>query len=239
MNLKKTPPQNCRSVDSESSRTIHATNAPLRRWHVGVRASVCGLGLDFSRCADRWLQKMMEEKGSRKTPSSAARRPPLLRIALGNRTPPSCNSAKAESTGTSHAANTPLRWRRVGVRAFVVMVLLYFLAWFGFGGLEGRKRKKAMSRRLRRRRVLHMCHPSVANLMMFMLQIMLFYNVMDFGTGNRTPPSCSLAKAESIGASNAANAPLRRRCIGVRAFVVMVLLYFSAWIGVGVLRFES
>ncbi|KAJ8446356.1 hypothetical protein Cgig2_005887 [Carnegiea gigantea] len=147
-------------------------------------------------------------------------------------------SVKAESTGASHAANAPLRQRRVGVRAFIVIVLLYFLAWFGFGGLEGRRRKKAVSRHLRQRHVLHMRHPSVADLMMLMLQI------MDSGTGNcmglqdsdsfmaliKAPIS---GKAESTSASHAANAPLRRRCVGVRAFVVMVLLYFPAWIGFG------
>ncbi|KAJ8432906.1 hypothetical protein Cgig2_004580 [Carnegiea gigantea] len=153
MNLKKTPPQSCRSVDDESNRTIHAANAPLRRWRVGIHASVCGLGLDFSAS--------------------------IAQI--------------AESTGTSYAANAPLRRRRVGVRAFVVMVLLYFSSWFRFGGLEGRRRKKAVSRRLHWRS----------------------------------------SKSESIGPSHATNAPLRRKRVGVHAFVVMVLLYFSAWIGFG------
>ncbi|KAJ8434814.1 hypothetical protein Cgig2_033536 [Carnegiea gigantea] len=147
MNVKKTSPQSCRSTNGESSRTIHVTNVPLRRWPMGLRTSVCGLGLDFS--------VSVVQIG----------RPPPSRIPLGNRTPPTCSSVKAESTGASHAANAPLRRRRVSVRAFVVMVLLYFLAWFGFGGLEGRRRKKAVSRRLRRRGVLYIRHSSITDLM--------------------------------------------------------------------------
>ncbi|KAJ8435133.1 hypothetical protein Cgig2_018961 [Carnegiea gigantea] len=147
--LKTIPLPSCRSIDCESSGTIQAANAPLSRRRMGVRAAVLGMRVD-----------MMDEEGSRKTPSSAARvvhAPPFHggSDGFGNRTPPS---------GASHAANAPLRRRHVGVCAFVVLVL-YSPTWIGFRGLEGRRRKKAVSRLIRQRRVLNTRHPSVADLM--------------------------------------------------------------------------
>ncbi|KAJ8447020.1 hypothetical protein Cgig2_033589 [Carnegiea gigantea] len=81
-----------------------------------------------------------------------------------NRTTPSCIYANAESIDGSHAASASIRWRHVGVLTFVVMVL-YVPAWIGIGGMEGRRRKKAVSRLLRWRRMLHVGHPSGADLM--------------------------------------------------------------------------
>ncbi|KAJ8446780.1 hypothetical protein Cgig2_016090 [Carnegiea gigantea] len=73
---------------------------------------------------------------------------------------------RAESNSDTHAANTPLRRRRVGLRESVSMVVLLFPACFGqVGGLEGRRRKKASKGRLRWRRVLYMRHPSTVDLM--------------------------------------------------------------------------
>ncbi|KAJ8448162.1 hypothetical protein Cgig2_031886 [Carnegiea gigantea] len=99
-------------------------------------------------------------------PLTPPRRPPPSHILLKNRTPPSCSSVKAESNSDTHAANTPLRRRRVGLRESVSMVVLLFPACFGqVGGLEGRRRNKASKGRLRWRRVLYMRHPSTVDLM--------------------------------------------------------------------------
>ncbi|KAJ8438630.1 LOW QUALITY PROTEIN: hypothetical protein Cgig2_017968 [Carnegiea gigantea] len=135
------------SIEVESADTTHAHNAPLRRWRVGVRTSV--YVVEF----DRGLGNTIEEEGSRMTPSSAI-------------TPPRCGSAKAKSTGATHAANMPLRRWRDSLPASVFMAVLSFPAWFGqIRGLEGRRRKKAVDRRLCRRRVLYMCHPSAMDVM--------------------------------------------------------------------------
>ncbi|KAJ8426992.1 hypothetical protein Cgig2_033850 [Carnegiea gigantea] len=104
MNLKKTPPQSCKSADGESSRTIHAANAPLRRWRMSVHNSFYGLSLDFlailawiSDLRRRWRKKAVE------------------RLLRWRRVWSTCHPSKAdlmvkvESNGATDTANAPLR----------------------------------------------------------------------------------------------------------------------------------
>ncbi|KAJ8424564.1 LOW QUALITY PROTEIN: hypothetical protein Cgig2_020713 [Carnegiea gigantea] len=95
-------------------------------------------------------------------------------------------SAKAESTGTTHTANAPLRRWCMGLRASIFMEVMEFLTWFRqigdlerqrrkkavsralhwrrIGGMERRRGKKAVNGRLRRRRVWHTRYPSFLDL---------------------------------------------------------------------------
>ncbi|KAJ8446371.1 hypothetical protein Cgig2_002264 [Carnegiea gigantea] len=101
--------------------------------------------------------------------SSHLGRPPPSRIHLENSTPRRCRSVEAAFTGATHAANVPLRRWCVGLRAFVLVVVVECPTWFGqIGGLERRRKKKTVSRGLRRRRVWHTRHFSVLDLMVEM-----------------------------------------------------------------------
>ncbi|KAJ8435274.1 hypothetical protein Cgig2_030029 [Carnegiea gigantea] len=156
-----TPSPTFRSADGDSSDTVHAADAPLCWWRVLVRAAVGLVGLNFlsswacsGGLASRWRKKRVEGLRHRRRVWST--RHPSTADLMG--------TANAESISASHAANTSIRRRRVGVLTFVVMVL-HVSAWIGIGCLEGRRRKKAVSRLLRRRHVLHVRRPSVADLM--------------------------------------------------------------------------
>jgi len=93
--------------------------------------------------------------------------PPPLHLHLKKKTtPPSCRTAKTKSSGTTHAANVPLRQWRVGLRAFDYGVVLDFPVRFAeIDGLGRRRWKKAVQRHFHPGRVWDMRHPSTADLM--------------------------------------------------------------------------
>ncbi|KAJ8436103.1 hypothetical protein Cgig2_017086 [Carnegiea gigantea] len=174
-----TPPPSCRSTDGESSGTIHAANALLNWGRVGVRATVLVMGVDvpsifaqISVMGRRWRKKPVGRRLRRRRvwytnhPSMVDLMGLVLEVDelcgvldLGKNNT-KLYLANAESIDGSHAASASIRRRHVGVLTFVVMVL-YVPAWIGIGGLEGRRRKKAVSRLLRWRRMLHVGHPPV------------------------------------------------------------------------------
>ncbi|KAJ8447016.1 hypothetical protein Cgig2_033585 [Carnegiea gigantea] len=155
--LITTPPPSCRSADGESSGTIHAANAPLSRRRIGVRTAVLVMGVDvpsifvqISVMGRRWRKKAVGRR--------------LRQRRMWYTRHPSMADLMGLSIDGSHAASASIRRRHVGVLTFVVMVL-YVPAWIGIGGLEGRRRKKAVSKLLRWRHMLHVGYPSGADLM--------------------------------------------------------------------------
>ena len=79
--------------------------------------------------------------------------PPALRLHLKNITPPSCRSTEVESSGSTYAANAPLRQWRVGLRASVYGLVLDFPMRFVDRWLGRWRRKKVVQRHLRHQRV--------------------------------------------------------------------------------------
>ncbi|KAJ8428994.1 hypothetical protein Cgig2_018362 [Carnegiea gigantea] len=128
----------------------------------GMRVNVSPIFAQIGIMGRQWRKKAVERLLHRRRVWYT--RHPSMADLMGTEFLLAYSSAKAESTDASHAAYAPLRWRRLGVHAFVIMVL-YFPTWIGFGGLEGQRRKKAVSRLIRRRHVLHTHHPSIADMM--------------------------------------------------------------------------
>ncbi|KAJ8444290.1 hypothetical protein Cgig2_029703 [Carnegiea gigantea] len=153
------PPPSCRSADGESSGTIHAANAPLRRRRVGVRVIILEIRVDVSSIfaqigvmERRWRKKVVERLLRQRRVWYTHH--PCMTDLMGTNTTKRCLPRSQRPT------KAEVRWCMCIHCHGVVLSGMDWVRRFG-----RRRKKKAVSRLLRRRCVLNTRHPSVADLM--------------------------------------------------------------------------